>query len=194
MKKLELADVLDLVAYEKIRPELLAHSIELTRARRIALGPDLTFLFENHDTVRFQIQEMLRTERIVKDESVQYELDVYNELLPGPDELSATLMIEITEAERIKPTLDRLAGIDEHVAFEIGESVVPARFDERQFEEERISAVQYLRFPLGPELAARFREGGEPVALRVDHPAYQHRAALDAESRASLAADLAPGS
>ena len=190
MKPLEPSDLLDLLAYEKLRPEFLARTILLKQPRRIALGPALSFVFENRDTIRFQVQEMIRTERIVKDEQIQHELDVYNELIPGEHELSATLMIEITDPARIKPTLDRLAGIDEHVFLEIGDARAAARFDPRQYEEERIAAVQYLRFALGPALAARFRDESAPVALCVSHPAYSHRTPLAPASRASLAADL----
>jgi hypothetical protein len=190
VKPLELEDLQDLVAYEKARPEFLTHLIELKQPRRIAVGPELTFVFENRDTIRFQVQEMMRTERIVKDEQIQHELDVYNELMPGEHELSATLMIEITDPARIKPTLDRLAGIDEHVFLEIGNDRAPALFDPRQFEEERIAAVQYLRFALGPALAASFRDENVAVTLCVALPAYSHRAPLSPGSRASLAADL----
>ena len=190
MKPLELGDLLDLVAYERVRPEFLTHTIELKQPRRIAVGPELTFVFENRDTIRFQVQEMMRTERLVKDEQIQHELDVYNELMPGEQELSATLMIEITDPARVKPTLDRLAGIDEHVFLEIGDERAPGRFDPRQYEEERISAVQYVRFALGPGLAASFRDQSIPVALNVSHPAYSHGTRLSPGSRASLAADL----
>ena len=190
MKKLRRDDLRDRVAYEKIRGDFVARTIELKQPRRIALGPELTFVFESRDTVLFQVQEMLRAERTVDDDAIQLELDVYNELIPGENELSATLMIEITESERIKPTLDRLIGIDEHVFLQIGEHSVRARFDTRQFEQDRISAVQYLRFVLGPELAERFRSGEAPVKLRVDHPAYQAETVLDRASRASLAKDL----
>jgi hypothetical protein len=190
VNKLERADLRDLVEYEKIRSDFVAGTIELKKARRIALGPELTFVFENRDTVLFQVQEMLRAERTVEDDAIQLELDVYNELIPGEDELSATLMIEITDPERIKPTLDRLVGIDEHVVLEIGDDQVQATFDPRQFEEERISAVQYVRFRLGPELARRFKTSNAAVKLRVDHPGYTAETVLDAASRASLAKDL----
>ena len=190
MNTLVREDLRDLVEYEKIRSEFVARTIELKKARRIAVGPELTFVFENRDTVLFQVQEMLRAERTVEDDAIQLELDVYNELIPGENELSATLMIEITAPERIKPTLDRLIGIDEHVFLEVGDAQVRATFDVRQFEKDRISAVQYLRFPLGPELAERFKTSDAPVKLRVDLPAYKAETAFDGASRASLALDL----
>jgi hypothetical protein len=192
VKRLGTDDLLDLVAYEKARERARARVIELKRPRRIAVGPELTFIFENRDTVWFQVQEMLRTERLVEEEQIQTELDVYNELIPAENGLSATLMIEIPEADRIRETLDRLIGIDEQVFLEIGEQSVRAAFDPKQFEQDRISAVQYLRFPLGPTLAARFRDRAQPVWLRVDHPSYKHRAPIAGASRESLAGDLDP--
>ncbi len=190
MKKLEPSDVLDLTSYEKVREEYRARIIELKRPRRIQVGEQLTFVFENRDTVLFQIQEMTRAERLVKEEDVRAELDIYNELVPADHALSATLMIEITDTERIRPELDRLIGIDEHTSLQIGDEVVPASFDPKQLEEDRISAVQYVRFPLGRELARRFCDS-TPVVLRVDHPNYSAAAPIEGASRASLAADLA---
>ncbi len=190
MKKLEPSDVLDLTSYERVREKYRARIIELKRPRRIQVGEQLTFVFENRDTVLFQIQEMTRAERLVKEEDIRAELDIYNELIPDDHALSATLMIEIADAERIRPELDRLIGIDEHTSLQIGDEVVSASFDPKQFEQERISAVQYIRFPLGRELARRFSDP-TPVVLRVDHPSYSAAAPIEGASRASLAADLA---
>jgi hypothetical protein len=129
-------------------------------------------------------------ERIDDPGAVQRELDVYNELMPGEGELSATLFIEIPELSRIKEELDRLVGIDEHVSLVLGDEAVPARFDPKQREADRISAVQYIRFALGPEQRARFADPAVPARLRIDHPAYRHEAPLPPAVRASLAADL----
>ena len=192
MRPIVVDDVLDLTQYELRREEIYRRTIALKRPRRIRVGGELTFIFENRDTVLFQVQEMIRTERIVKPDAVAAEIAVYNELLPGPDQLSATLMIEITESGRIRETLDRLIGIDEHVALEIGNAEIRAGFDAKQFEEDRISAVQYVRFDLGPALATAFRDPAVPAALRVDHPSYSARTAIEGASRASLAADLDP--
>jgi hypothetical protein len=190
VKPLERSDLLDLVAYEKARPGILERTIRHKRPRRVAVGDRLTFVFEDRDTVLFQVHEMLRVERIVHDDRIQAELDVYNALIPRANELSATLFVEIPEKQRIRPELDRLIGIDEHVFLEVGDAVVQATFDPKQFESDRISAVQYVRFPLGAALAERFRQPGTPVRLRVDHPAYEAAAEIAGETRASLAADL----
>jgi hypothetical protein len=164
--------------------------IEKKQARRIHVGDALCFIFENRDTVIFQIQEMTRAERTVSDEAIATEVAVYNELVPDEDALSATLMIEIPNQASIRQELDRLVGIDEHVYLDIGDASVAATFDEKQFEEDRISAVQYIRFPLGADLAAKFRDPDVPVELRVDHPNYAGKTAIVSEARASLAADL----
>ena len=190
MRPLRREELLDLVAYEKTRDAYLARTIEYKRSRRVHVGDKLTFIFENRETVRFQIQEMLRAERTVKEEKIEDELAVYNELVPGANELSATLMIEITESRQIRAELDRLIGIDEHVFLDVGGASVAATFDPKQFEEERISAVQYVRFPLGPELACKFCDPSVPARLRVEHSNYRASTALDGATRASLAADL----
>jgi hypothetical protein len=191
LKPLERSDLLDLVAYEKARPEILARTIRLKRARRVGVGDRLTFVFENRDTVFFQVQEMLRVERIAHDDKIQHELDVYNALVPGAHELSATLLVEIPDRAGIREELDRLVGIDEHVFLDVGDATVQASFDPKQFEQDRISAVQYVRFALGPAVAERFRDPATRVRLRVEHPSYRAESEIAGEPRASLAADLA---
>jgi hypothetical protein len=191
VKKVSPEEILDLVAYEKVRPEYLERIIALKVPRRVFLGDRLTFVFENRDTVMFQVQEMTRAERTVDEAAIAHEVSVYNELIPETHGLSATLMIEITDGAEIRGELDRLIGIDEHVSLKIGDEVVRASFDEKQFEEDRISAVQFVRFPLGPELAKRFADPHVEVRLIVDHPNYRHEQALEGATRTSLAADLA---
>jgi intein/homing endonuclease len=190
MRRVESTDILDLTSYEKIRSEFLERTIELKRPRRVHVGEILCFIFENRDTVIFQIQEMTRAERSVSEDAIAAEVAVYNELVPRDNELSATLMIEIPNQTSIRPQLDRLIGIDEHVHLDIGDETIRASFDDKQFQEDRVSAVQYVRFPLGSELAAKFRDLSISVELRVDHPNYAGKTAIEGETRASLAADL----
>jgi len=190
VKKLEPGEILDLTAYEKIRPEFVEKMIALKRPRRIAVGDRLTFIFENRDTVTFQIQEMTRAERTVDDAKIAEEVAVYNELVPDDHQLSATLMIEIPQLNRVRAELDRLVGIDEHVLLHVGDQTVRATFDEKQFEEDRISAVQYIKFPLGEPLAKAFCDSTTPVVLAVDHPNYREETKIDGASRESLIGDL----
>lgn len=190
MRKVEASEVLDLTAYEKVRASVLEKMIKDKRPRRIHVGEILCFIFENRDTVLFQIQEMTRAERSVTEEAIAAEVAVYNELVPDANELSATLMIEIPSETSIRRELDRLIGIDEHVRLDIGDESVRATFDEKQFQEDRVSAVQYIRFSLGAELAREFRDPKVSVELRVDHPNYAGKTAIEGEARASLIADL----
>lgn len=190
MRRVEASEILDLTSYEKIRSEFVANMIEVKRPRRIHVGKILCFIFENRDTVIFQIREITRVERCVSDEAIAAEVEVYNELVPRDHELSATLMIEIPNQTSIRPQLDRLIGIDEHVHLDIGGETVRASFDDKQFQEDRVSAVQYIRFSLGRDLASKFCEPRVPVELRVDHPNYAEKTAIEGEARASLAADL----
>lgn len=192
MRKVERSEIKDLVAYEKAREAMRARVIEVKKHRRVAVGPNLTLLFENRDTVLFQIQEMCRAERIVDDARIAEEVEVYNALLPGPGELSATMMIEIEERDQIQLVLDRLLGIDtrDYVRMEVGGVVVPGHFEVGHSDEERgkISAVHFVRFPLLAEARQAFRMAG--VWLVVDHPNERARAQLSDETRAALADDL----
>jgi len=192
---IQLKDVVNFFEYEKIRDERRHRVIELKARRRVEVGPYLSFVFENRETLLFQIQEMCRAERIVDDAKVQEEIDVYGALLPGPRELSATLFIEIADKDQIKPVLDRFMGIDtgRHVWFELGGGItVPGTFEAGHSDEEKgkLAAVHFVRFAFSPDAVRAFREGD--VDLVVDHPAARARARLSAEARAELRADLAP--
>jgi hypothetical protein len=190
MSPLTPADLPPLEVFEAERDAMRAAVIAHKADRRVALGDRATVLFEDRETIRWQVLEMCRVEGIREPAGIAEELAVYNELVPGPGELSATLFIEITEAPQIRPELDRLVGLHECVSLTIGDARVPARFDPRQLEEDRISAVHYLRFAPGAEAIERFLDPNVPVALRVDHPAYQAETVLAPKTRASLAVDL----
>lgn len=194
MKKIALSDVKNLHEYELIRDAWRKDVIAVKAKRRVLLGDSMSLLFECRLTVLNQVQEMCRVERLAKPEAVQQEIDVYNELVPDAGELSATLLVEITEEARIQPQLDRLVGLSSgrHVWLELDGRKVFARFLEGQGREDRIAAVQYLRFPVGTEPADRaaLATGAAPVVVHVDHPGYRARAVLSAETRAEIAGDL----
>jgi hypothetical protein len=185
-------EILDLYEYEKVREVRRREVIALKARRRVAVGRYLSFVFENRATVWFQIQEMIRAERIVDDAKIDDEIAVYNGLLPGPGELSATMLIEIEQPSEIKPVLDRLLGIDtrDYVRLEVGPDVVVGRFEAGHSDEGlgKLSAVHFVRFPL-PAPARRAFAASE-VALVVDHPNERARAVLAEATRESLAADL----
>ncbi|MEE2672211.1 MAG: DUF3501 family protein [Myxococcota bacterium] len=192
MKPLALEDILDLDTYAAIRDAYRARVIAHKNRRRVSVGPQVSVVFEDRETLRYQIQEMTRVERATDSEKVQIEVDVYNELMPGERQLSATLFIEIPDLEKVQPELDRLIGIDEHVSLLVegfeGEPIA-ARFDMRQMEEDRISAVHYIRFTLSREQVEAWTAGA-PAELRIDHGNYAHATALSRETLASLARDL----
>ena len=193
MNPIEPHDLLNLHEYEKVRDARRREVIDLKHRRRVQVGRYLSFVFENRATVWFQIQEMIRTERIVDDAKVADELTVYNGLLPGPGELAATMFIEIGDPAAIKPVLDSLLGIDtrEYIRMEIGTHVVVGRFETGHSDEDlgKLSAVHFVRFALPP--AARQAFARSEVALIVDHPNERARQTLSAETKAALAEDLA---
>jgi hypothetical protein len=197
MQTIALSDIKNLHEYEKVREAYRARIIELKRDRRVSVGENLTFLFENRDTVLFQIQEMVRTERIVEEARVQEEIDAYRVLLPGPGELSATLFIEIPDLVRmsqedVRRTVNRFQGLDRDGVFlAIGDrSRIPARFEGGHSKEEKMAAVHYLRFPVSAEARAALTDPGQAVRLVVDHPNYKAAGEVAPAVRAELLRDL----
>ncbi|MDQ3757481.1 MAG: DUF3501 family protein [Actinomycetota bacterium] len=190
--KLTLDDIADLRAYEREREEFRERVIALKRLRRVSVGPIVTLVFENRDTVRFQIQEMARVERLITDEQIQAELDVYNPLVPEPGRLTATLFVELTSDGDLREWLPKLVGIERAVELRIGERrvrCVPDEAHEQQLTREEITAsVHYIRFELTPDEVAAFER--ESVVLAVDHPAYGEGTPLSDDTKASLLRDL----
>ena len=193
MRKLTVDDIVDLRAYERERDEFRRRIIELKRTRRVTLGPILTVLFENTETMRWQVQEMARAERMLRDEQIAHEVDTYNDLIPGAGELSGTLFLELTSDAALREWLPRLVGIEHHVAIALpDESLVRGRpsdeDEERLTRPDTTAAVHYLRFAFTPEQVAAFDRG--PVRVIVDHPEYGYEVRLDDVQHAVLAADL----
>jgi len=182
MKPVAREEILDYVTWGEQKPEALPAILAAKKLRRIHVGGVLTFLFENHDTIRYQIQEMVRVERMVKEADIQHEVDTYNEVLGTEGGFGCALLIEIDDPEERSLKLRELKGLPEHLylRFEDGERAY-ASFDERQVGEDRLSSVQYLQF------AAK---GRVPVAVGSDHPGLMAEYALTAEQREALASDL----
>jgi hypothetical protein len=195
-RRLTLEDIEDLRAYERGRDAFRARIIELKRYRRVGVGPIVSVVFENRDTIRFQIQEMARVEKMTSDAQIQAELDVYNPLIPGPGELSLTLFIELTDEAGLREWLGKLVGIERSLRLRLGEGSgaevvagAPEAAHEQQLTREQVTAsVHYVRFRLGGQQVERFAAG--PVVLEVDHPAYRHGAELSASTRGELLRDL----
>lgn len=193
MTPIAVDEILNLYEYEKVRDERRRAVIALKAERRVAVGRYLSFVFENRETVWFQIQEMARTERIVDLDKIAEEVAVYNALLPRPGELAATMFIEIEQPDRVKPVLDDLLGIDtrDYVRLEVGPHVVVGAFEAGHSDEDlgKLSAVHFVRF--APPAAARREFAAAEVALVVDHPNERARTVLGPATRRRLAEDLA---
>lgn len=175
-------ELLDLTAYEKARPRIRERAIQLKAPRRVHLGECLTFLFENTETVRYQVQEMLRAERIVDEAAIAHELGTYNELLGKKGELGCALLIEIDDPALRDVKLREWLLLPKHLYVVAGSGKrVPATYDPRQVGAGRLSSVQYLKFDV---------EGEVPAAIGTDLPGLTLEAALAPEQRAALAEDL----
>jgi hypothetical protein len=188
MKPVLFGEILGLGEYEAVRERFRTRVIEEKKRRRVRLGDRASCVFENHDTVLWQIQEMLRTERITKKSAVMHEIETYNELIPAKDELSATLMIEIEDTATREDFLAKARGLEAHVHLLVDGERVPAVWDKAREHPEHLSAVMYLKFPLGAERAAKLARS--TLALAVDHPVYTARVELPPVLRESLVEDL----
>lgn len=189
MKQLSKADIKGPAVYAGIRDDYRKRIIELKEPRRIEVGDRVFLTFENRHTLIFQVEEMLRAEGITEPDKIDEEIEVYNALMPTDDSLSATLFLAVPAGADARVELGRMIGLDEHVVLHIGEHAVRAAFEEGRSDGERISAVQYVRFPLSAEAKRALLTEGTNLAVEIDHPEYQHRTDCDEATRASLAAD-----
>jgi hypothetical protein len=191
-RKITPDDLLSLPEYEFRRKTLKQNLIPVKKQRRVEVGPFATFYFENYATMWLQVQEMLRIEK-GGDEQIPGELEAYNPLIPQGDELIATLMLEIEDANRRNAVLLTLGGVEENVFLEIGNDTIhatPTEYDDRTTADGKTSSVHWLRFAFTPEQKRRFKDSSERVVLGISHPHYGHMAVLSAETRAALAKDF----
>jgi hypothetical protein len=192
MKPLTKDDVIPSDEYERRRNSFRQRIIDLKRRRRISVGDQITLVFENRDTIRFQVQEMLRAEHIVDPVKIQQELDVYNALIPRDGELSATLFIEITDSERIQKDLDALQGLDrgEVVGLRAGRHVVHGEFEGGRSKEDKISAVHFVAFRPSSDWIQELTHGNTPAVFAIEHPSYRQEANVPGELREQWLEDL----
>jgi len=195
MNKVKRDELLDLGAYEQIRERFRAAVIEEKKNRRFPVSDELSIVFENHTTVLFQIQEMLRTERITREAAIQHEIETYNELIPAPGELSATLFVEIADRDTRERRLVELAGLEDSFALDVDGKIYPARNETRGVLPDRTTAVHYVKFPLDAEgvaaVIAAGRIGGVPAPrLRVRHPRLEVTTPLPPGVARALGEDL----
>jgi Protein of unknown function (DUF3501) len=187
------SDLMSLEQYARSRPQFRSRVIEHKRRRTVAVGPHTTWCFEDRLTVQYQVQEMLRAERIFEADGIRQELDAYNPLIPDGTNLKATLLIEYPDPAERQQALARLKGIERRCYVAVGEERAYAIADEdlERENDEKTSAVHFLRFELSAE-ARRGVVSGSPVTVGVDHPNYAHSVRLSPEAHAALGADLRP--
>jgi hypothetical protein len=194
VRKLTVDDIVDHRAYERERDEFRASIITMKKRRRIALGDIITIVFENTDTMRFQVQEMARAERMLTDDAIAGEVATYNELIPDAGELSGTLFIELTDDASLREWLPKLRDLEFAVSFELGPRddasrvVGIPRDDKRLTRDDITSTVHYLRFPFSAEQRNALAHG--PARIVVDHAEYQAEVVLSDAQRAELADDF----
>ncbi len=192
MRKVKREDILNLYEYEKVRPQKVKEIIEIKKKRRIQVGDMVTLVFENYDTVWFQIQEMIRAERMVDEKDIQFEIDTYNELIPEENQISATMFIEIPDPQERRKILPKLVGIHENVLLHIGNSyTVRAEADEKSkmdYEEGKASVVHFLKWTLTPEQVEAFKKS--PVKIEINHENYKALAVLPEDLKNQLAREL----
>jgi hypothetical protein len=185
--------LLSLEAYARQRGEFRAKVMQHKKRRTVHLGGNLTLQFEDELTIRYQVQEMLRIERIFEEEGIQHELDAYNPLVPDGTNWKATMMIEYPDVDERHRMLAALKGIEARVWVQVGELARVYAIADEDLEretDEKTSSVHFLRFELDTAMRERLR-GGAPVRIGVDHPQYRAGIELAPEVRAALTRDLA---
>ncbi len=190
MRPIERGELLPLSEYETIRARFRDRIIADKKPRRLSVGEHISVVFENRDTVLYQIQEMLRTERITSEPAILHELETYNDLIPKDGELSMTLFVEIPDRELRERMLVELEGLERSVALEVDGESFPARGDFAGVLPGRTTAVHYFKFTLSQAAADKLRSRAAKVAVVISHPQHPARTELGPASLASLAQDL----
>ena len=189
MAKIELKDVKSLDDYNRIRPEVRERIQAVKEPRRVFVGDYLTFLFENHETMLYQVHEMIRAESLRDEEAIRHEVDTYNSMIADPYELKATLLIEITDETVRKVKLKELVGLEKEVSLLIDKDYqIAAQFDESQID-EKLSSVQFISFDLGKKATEAFLNT-DNVEMLITHPACSYRVALEPKQLEALRQDL----
>ncbi len=176
--------------YAQIRDDYRNRVIELKKARRVIIGDRVELVFDNRLTLTLQIEETCRLENLTRDDQIQAEIDDSNELMPTADSLAATVFIPLPPEEDARVALRALVGLDEHLIVHIGPHAIRGAFEPGRSTEDRISAVQYARFPLSAEAKTALATAGTRIEVEIDHPNYRHRVQCSDALRESLAADF----
>jgi len=192
MKPIVITDLMNIIEYEKVRNDYRSELMDYKKKRRISLGPNITITFENRKTMKFQIQEMMRAERMVHDNQIQEEIDVYNSLLPLVNGLSATLFIEVTDEAQIRSVLNQFIGLTECKAiyFEIEDQKIYAEFETGREESNKISSVHYIQFNFNDTAKAAFLDNPQLVKLIINYKNYTYSETINEGMHKSWSEDL----
>jgi len=192
MKSLASDTLMNIIEYEKVRHTYRQDIIAYKKNRRISLGPNVMLTFENEKTLTFQIQEIMRAERLVHDEQIQEEVDVYNTIMPPENGLSATLFIEVVEEAKIRPVLNKFIGLTDHqtLYLDINGEKVYAEFEQGREEENKISSVHYVEFLFSNEQKNNFTDSESETKLGIDYKDYKYTETVPDGLQRSLCEDL----
>ena len=192
MKPIAADTLLNIIEYEKVRHTYRQDIIAYKKNRRISLGPNIMLTFENEKTLTFQIQEIMRAERLVHDEQIQEEVDVYNTIMPPENGLSATLFIEVVEEAKIRPVLNKFIGLTDHqtLYLDINGEKVYAEFEQGREEENKISSVHYVQFLFSNEQKNNFTDSESETKLGIDYKDYKYTKTVPDGLQRSLCEDL----
>ncbi len=192
MKTRDSDTLINIIEYEKVTHTYRQDIIAYKKNRRISLGPNIMLTFENEKTLTFQIQEIMRAERLVHDEQIQEEVDVYNTIMPPENGLSATLFIEVVEEEKIRPVLNKFIGLTDHqtLYLDINGEKVYAEFEQGREEENKISSVHYVQFLFSNEQKNNFTDSESETKLGIDYKDYKYTKTVPDGLQRSLCEDL----
>ena len=192
MKSIASDTLMNIIEYEKVRHTYRQDIIAYKKNRRISLGPNIMLTFENEKTLTFQIQEIMRAERLVHDEQIQEEVDVYNTIMPPENGLSATLFIEVVEEAKIRPVLNKFIGLTDHqtLYLDINGEKVYAEFEQGREEENKISSVHYVQFLFSNEQKNNFTDSESETKLGIDYKDYKYTKTVPDGLQRSLCEDL----
>ena len=192
MKQLSADKMLNIIEYEKVRSDYRKDIIDYKKHRRIKIGPNLAIVFENERTLSFQIQEIMRAERIVHDEKIQEEIDLYNSIMPPKNGLSATLFIEVTQEDQIKPVLNQFIGLTtgKTIFLDFDAEKVFAQFEQGREEEDKISSVHYLQFKLDPSQVEKLADHNSKLKIGIEYNKYSYLVDLTNHTKESLYEDV----
>ena len=192
MKTLSASTLMNIIEYEKVRHTYRQDIIVYKKNRRISLGPNVMLTFENEKTLTFQIQEIMRAERLVHDEQIQEEVDVYNTIMPPENGLSATLFIEVVEEAKIRPVLNKFIGLTDRQSLylDINGEKIYAEFEQGREEENKISSVHYVQFLFSNEQKNNFTDSESKTKLGIDYKDYKYTETVPDGLQRSLCEDL----